>query len=247
HVLIAEDNEANQELIKIVLKRYGLSYDLAKNGLEALELFKQKRYDLILMDEQMPVMDGTEAVRKIIEYEEDKGLRHTPISALTANVIKGAKERDLLIGFDAFLGKPIVLKDLERVFATYLRQDTYVREERLHKAEQKKEKKVYGVDVTQLKKELMLTQEELLILLELFIRKMEMTLPELYEAIKLKDYKKIALKAHSIKGSSGNFRIDELRKMSTEMEQMAKSNDEVYNYEFTFEKIKRRIADIKIV
>jgi len=247
HVLIAEDNEANQELIKIVLKRYGLSYDLAKNGLEALELFKQKRYDLILMDEQMPVMDGTEAVRKIIEYEEDKGLRHTPISALTANVIKGAKERDLLIGFDAFLGKPIVLKDLERVFATYLRQDTYVREETLDNEEQKKEKKVYGVDVTQLKKELMLTQEELLILLELFIRKMEMTLPELYEAIKLKDYKKIALKAHSIKGSSGNFRIDELRKMSTEMEQMAKSNDEVYNYEFTFEKIKRRIADIKIV
>jgi len=247
HILVAEDNEANQELIKIILKRYGLSYDLAQNGLEALDLYKQNRYDLILMDEQMPIMDGTEAVREIIAYEEEKGLRHTPISALTANVIKGAKERDLLIGFDAFLGKPIVLKDLERVFTTYLRQDTYIREDIIENETEEKEQKVYGVDVTKLKKELMLTQEELLMLLELFIRKMDTTLPELQEAIEQKDYKKIALKAHSIKGSSGNFRIDELLKMSTEMEQMAKSNDKEYNYEFVFEKIKRRIEDIKIV
>jgi len=247
HILIAEDNEANQELIKIILKRYGLSYDLAHNGLEALELYKQNKYDLILMDEQMPVMDGTEAVRQIIAYEEEKGLRHTPISALTANVIKGAKERDLLIGFDAFLGKPVVLKDLERVFTTYLRQNRYTQDEKVENKADEKEQKVYGVDVGKLKKELMLTQEELLMLLELFIRKMDTTLPELQEAIEKKDYKKIALKAHSIKGSSGNFRIDELLKMSTEMEQMAKSNDELYDYSFVFDKIKKRIEAIKIV
>jgi len=248
HILVAEDNEANQELIKIILKRYGLSYDLAQNGLEALKLYKEKKYDLILMDEQMPVMDGTEAVREIIAYEEEKGLRHTPISALTANVIKGAKERDLLIGFDAFLGKPIVLKELERVFTTYLRQDTLSLYETENQAKlEHKEQKVYGVDVEKLKKELMLTHEELLMLLELFIRKMNVTLPELYKAIVEKDYKKIALKAHSIKGSSGNFRIDELLKMSTEMEHMAKLHDQEYNYESVFKDIKKRIESIKIL
>jgi signal transduction histidine kinase/CheY-like chemotaxis protein len=246
HILIAEDNEANQELIKIILKRYGLSYDLASNGFEAFELYKKKKYDLILMDEQMPVMDGTEAVRAIMEYEEKNGLRHTPISALTANVIKGAKERDLLIGFDAFLGKPIILKELERLFGTYLRQENFKTKESVEELQPQKQK-VYGVDVEKLQKELMLTQEELLMLLELFIHKMESTLPELERAIAQKDYKKIALKAHSIKGSSGNFRIEELLKMSAEMEQMAKAQDHLYNYEAVFEKIKKRIEEIEIL
>ncbi|MFA7609941.1 MAG: ATP-binding protein, partial [Sulfurimonas sp.] len=121
HILVAEDNEANQELIKILLSKYGLTFDLAKNGLEALNLYKKNRYDLILMDEQMPIMDGNEAVRNIIKYEKESGLRHTPVSALTANVIKGAKERGLKSGFDSFLGKPIEIEELERVFFNYLK------------------------------------------------------------------------------------------------------------------------------
>jgi len=246
HILIAEDNEANQELIKIILKRYGLSYDLAQNGLEALELYKQKKYDLILMDEQMPLMDGTEAVRKIIEYEEEHGLRHTPISALTANVIKGAKERDLLIGFDAFLGKPIVLKELERVFSIYLMQEAFPSKEQRETSVAKEVEQVRGIDVEKLQKELMLTHEELLMLLELFIRKMEVTLPELHDAIMQKDYKKIALKAHSIKGSSGNFRIEKLLKLSAEMEYMAKLEKEEYPYEENFTLLEARIKEIRI-
>jgi len=116
HILVAEDNEANRELIKILLSKYGLSFDVANNGKEAVDLYKQNSYDLILMDEQMPIMDGNEAVVEILKYEKQKMMQHTPVSALTANVIKGAKERGLSSGFDSFLGKPIVLKDLERVF-----------------------------------------------------------------------------------------------------------------------------------
>jgi signal transduction histidine kinase/CheY-like chemotaxis protein len=246
HILIAEDNEANQELIKIILQRYGLSYDLAQNGAQALSLYKSNKYDLILMDEQMPVMDGTEAVRQIITYEEQNGLRHTPISALTANVIKGAKERDLLIGFDAFLGKPIVLKELERVFSTYLMKDTFATSQQDEVQLESKRNKVYGIDIDKLQKELMLTYEELVMLLELFIRKMKKILPELQEAISAKEYKKIALKAHSIKGSSGNFRIEELLKLSSEMEQMAKAQETEYDYEGKFQLLSQRIAQIYI-
>ena len=246
HILIAEDNEANQELIKIILAKYGLTFDVANNGLEAYELYKSNRYDLILMDEQMPVMNGTESVQKIIEYEESQDLRHTPISALTANVIKGAKERGLLIGFDAFLAKPVVLKELERIFQAYLKVDTSMPEEEVVTQKDVKKESIEGLDAEKLSKELMLTQDELILLLRLFIKKMQTTLPQLQEAIEKRDYKKIALKAHGIKGSSGNFRIEEVLKSSSEMEQMAKNEMREYDYEAIFESIKDKIDSIKI-
>jgi signal transduction histidine kinase/CheY-like chemotaxis protein len=243
HVLVAEDNEANQELIKILLQKYGLSFDLASNGYEAFELYKLNNYDMILMDEQMPVMDGNEAIKKITEYEIKKGLRHTPVSALTANVIKGAKERGLLSGFDSFLGKPIVLKELERVFALYLKINS---SDKFKEETKDFQSCITGLDALKLKEELMLSEDELIMLLTLFIKKMKKQIPELSEAIKNRDYKKIALNAHSIKGSSGNFRIEVLQNNASEMEQMAKSKNGDYNYEEVFKIIKKRAQEIDI-
>jgi len=244
HILIAEDNEANQELIKIILAKYGLTYDLATNGLEALEFYKKRDYSLILMDEQMPEMDGNEAVAKILEYEKINNLEHTPISALTANVIKGVEEKGLLSGYDAFLGKPIVLKELERVFVSFLQFDTSAKsiefeEEEAHAIE--------GLDAQKLEEELMLTNDELVMLLSLFIKKMKTTIPELQNAIVRQDYKKIALTAHSIKGSSGNFRIESLQNSASEMEKMAKDEVSSYDYEGVCLRMKKRLASIKIV
>ena len=244
HILVAEDNEANQELIKILLMKYGLSFDLAENGLEALRLYKKNLYDLILMDEQMPIMNGNIAVKKILAYEHDNGLSHTPVSALTANVIKGARERGLLSGFDSFLGKPIVLKELERVFMSYLKLD----ELQFIQTEDKSESSaiIIGLDAEKLSEELMLTHDELIMLLGLFIKKMKKVIPDLQNAIKKHDFKKIALNAHSIKGSSGNFRIESLQVNSSEMEKMAKSENSEYDYKATFEDMKKIIDGIKI-
>ena len=248
HVLVAEDNEANQELIKIVLQKYGLSFEMAENGFEALTLFKANRYDLVLMDEQMPVMNGNEAVEKIIAYEEAKGIAHTPISALTANVLKGAKEHGLLSGFDAFLGKPIVLKELERVFSTYLKIDTSpVRTEVVEtKSRENMSERIIGLDSVKLTDELMLSEEELIMLLKLFIKKMYTTMPKLQAAIDTKDYKQIALLAHSIKGSSGNFRIKILQELSNEMEIKAKEEDRNYEYNESFTLIEKRLESIRV-
>ena len=243
HILVAEDNEANQELIKILLLKYGLTFDLASNGLEAVELYKQNKYDLILMDEQMPVMDGNEAVKKISKYEKKKGLIHTPVSALTANVIKGAKERGLISGFDSFLGKPIILKELERVFVLYLKVDG---DETKKEKEDNFQSTIVGLDAAKLKEELMLSEDELIMLLTLFIKKMKKQMPKLQNAIKMRDYKKIALNAHSIKGSSGNFRIELLQQSASEMESMAIDENSKYNYEKVFKKIKARVQEISI-
>ncbi len=244
-VLVAEDNEANQELIKILLSKYGLTFDIANNGLEAYELYQKNRYDLILMDEQMPVMDGNESVKKILEYENANGLGHTPISALTANVIKGARERGLLSGFDSFLGKPIVVKELERVFLTYLKIASGNTQEIA--LENSGSSVIQGLDTKKLTEELMLTDDELIMLLDMFIKKMKKALPKLLNAIKRKDYEKVALNAHSIKGSSGNFRIESLQNNASEMEMMAKAKNSEYDYAQTYEKIKSRVLEIKIL
>ena len=245
HVLIAEDNEANQELIKILLSKYGLTYDLAINGLEAFELYKSSNYDLILMDEQMPVMDGNEAVRQKLKYELEKELRHTPISALTANVIKGAKERGLSSGFDSFLGKPIIIKELERVFFNYLKvTDDIVADIEPIISYQNS---IEGLDYNLLSQELMLNKDEIIMLVELFIKKMAKQIPDLENAINIRDYKKIALIAHSIKGSSGNFRMERLQDITSVMESMAKEKNNDFDYESEFEKITKIVSKVRVV
>ena len=119
-ILVAEDNLANQELIKIILERYGLEYTIASNGEEALECYRSDRFDMVLMDEQMPHMNGNEATERILAFEQARGMEHTPIAAVTANVMKGSRERSIQNGYDAFLGKPIVLKEIEQLFERYL-------------------------------------------------------------------------------------------------------------------------------
>ncbi|WP_297431441.1 hybrid sensor histidine kinase/response regulator [Sulfurimonas sp.] len=247
HILIAEDNEANQELIKIILTKYGLTFDVANNGLAAFELYKTNKYDLILMDEQMPVMDGIESVSKIIEYEELHGLRHTPISALTANVIKGAKERGLLSGFDAFLGKPVILKELERLFMSYVKLDSFSIDNDAKDDDRLQNSVISGLDTQKLCKELMLSNDELVMLLTLFLKKMRTTLPDLCDAIELKQYKKIALLCHSIKGSSGNFRLELLQNIAGKMEVKAKEEDESYDFMGSYKIIKEKLDQIKII
>lgn len=232
HVLVAEDNEANQELIKILLTKYGLTYDLAQNGLEAVELFKQNSYNLILMDEQMPIMDGNEAIKQILSYEKALKLKHTPVSALTANVIKGSKERGLKSGFDAFLGKPIVAKELERVFTKYLKSP---------KLESKLE---FNVTKEELQEQLKLSEDEVAMLLGLFLKKMKTLLPELKEAINAKDYKKISNLAHNIKGSSANFRFEKLVEISSLIEKSAKLQNRDFNYEAYQKKLTKEIEKL---
>jgi CheY-like chemotaxis protein len=247
NVLVVEDNEANQELIKILLQKYGLTYDVANNGLEAYDLYRQNNnYDLILMDEQMPIMDGNKAVAKILNYEKNMGLKHTPVSALTANVIKGAKERGLKSGFDSFLGKPIVIKELEKVLNLYLKADNKNKKTDVQ-AKSGTTKTIVGLNSEMLMKELMLSFDELTLLLEMFLKKMTKLLPEFNTAIESKNLKEVSLLAHSIKGSSANFRIKFLQDLAYEVEKNAKSGEEDYDYKEAYEKMSEYVDGIKVI
>ncbi len=115
--LVAEDNPINMKLITTTLKNLGVETDTANNGLEAFNKYSMypDKYDVIFMDVQMPIMDGVEATQEIIEYEEEEELPHTPIIAVTANVLKGDKERFLGSGMDDYISKPIDKNELHRV------------------------------------------------------------------------------------------------------------------------------------
>jgi signal transduction histidine kinase/CheY-like chemotaxis protein len=128
-ILVAEDNMINQKLVKQILERYGIEVDLANNGLQAFEKIKNFRYDLILMDIQMPVMDGIEATHEIINFENEESIPHTPIVALTANALKGDRERFLEEGLDEYIAKPIENNELLFILKKFLRQAEDVIEE----------------------------------------------------------------------------------------------------------------------
>lgn len=120
-VLLVEDNKSNQLFMNIILKKLGLEFEIANDGLEAVTKFKENRYDIILMDENMPNMTGTEATKIIREIERVKNLKRTSIIALTANALVGDKQKFLDAGMDEYITKPIDKKILHKVLETLLR------------------------------------------------------------------------------------------------------------------------------
>jgi len=119
-VLVTEDNIINQKLIKRILEEHGITVELANNGLECFEKRRENNYDLLFMDIQMPVMDGIEATHEILDYEEDEEVPHIPIVALTANALKGDRERFLNEGMDEYITKPIETSELLYVLNKFL-------------------------------------------------------------------------------------------------------------------------------
>ena len=111
-VLLAEDNEINQRITLRLLQKLGYAADAVVNGKDAVDALEKRNYDLVLMDCQMPSMDGFEATA-IVRSREGKS-RHTPICALTANAMEGDRERCLAAGMDDYISKPVALDKLQR-------------------------------------------------------------------------------------------------------------------------------------
>ena len=118
-ILVAEDNPVNQRVASHMLKKLGYRCDIASNGKEAVDMLAQIPYDLVLMDCQMPDMDGYMATQSIREREDPTG-RHTPIIAMTANAMREDRARCLDAGMDGFIPKPIALEELETAVDCWL-------------------------------------------------------------------------------------------------------------------------------
>jgi len=118
-ILLVEDNELNQRLMKISLTRYNYNVTIAVNGLEGVQMFKDQKFDLILMDIMMPVMDGFEATKEIRNLEnEHPELGKIPIIAFTANTINNDREKCVQGGMDDILEKPFDINKFREILSS---------------------------------------------------------------------------------------------------------------------------------
>ncbi len=212
HILVAEDNNINQIYVTELMKQLGHTCDIANNGYEAIQHVRQKKYDLVLMDCQMPELDGLEATQRIRQLELNGTLKgHIPIVALTANAIKGDREQCLAAGMDEYLSKP-VQKD----------QIINVLEQLLNHQQENSGKTTMGeapIDARSLFKRCFGSLE----LAGALLDELELTGQERVEEIRKKaneqDAHAMALAAHSLKGATGVLCASALHELLAEIEQ----------------------------
>jgi signal transduction histidine kinase/ligand-binding sensor domain-containing protein/CheY-like chemotaxis protein/HPt (histidine-containing phosphotransfer) domain-containing protein len=203
-LLLAEDNLVNQKVARGVLKRIGFEVDVVNNGAEAIVAWESGRYHLILMDCQMPVMDGYQASREIRRREQGKG--HIPIIALTADAMKGTEQQCRDAGMDDYLTKPIDRARLDEVLQQHLTRS----------APESPADSALQSPGTALRSEDPVDWEQLMVvadgdrgfaqeLVQVFIDSGDATLRDIQLALERGDLAAVKRAAHSLKGSSANM------------------------------------------
>ena len=199
-ILLVEDNVVNQKIALRQLQKLGYAVDAAANGLEALEALSRTAYDVVLMDCQMPEMDGYEATEEIRRREGES--RHTTIIAMTDNAVEAGRERCLQSGMDDYINKPARQEDLAALLehwtsATSAKMDAA--------ADEPAPSKVIDRDVIdRLRKLTKGTCPDFLPeMIDLFIKDSPASINKMKEALRRDDTDALAQAAHSLKGSSG--------------------------------------------
>lgn len=216
-ILVAEDNPMNQEVARSILLKRGHTVTMANNGREAVELFKEQRFDIILMDIQMPEMDGFEATSIIRATEKTIG-GHIPIIAVTANAMKEDEERCLAAGMDGYISKPLRMAEL---IATVERSSFSVQ----HTVSQQQgdEKLIHSKE--QLIEEMDGDEELLKTVAKLCLENLPEHLRQVHEAVKNRDCKLLEYAAHTIKGSAKQFGATRAASIAYQLEQKGRNKD----------------------
>jgi two-component system sensor histidine kinase/response regulator len=208
-ILLVEDNAVNQRIAQRTLQKLAADVTIANNGAEALERIAETAFDAVLMDCQMPVMDGFTATRRIRELERTNGRgMRLPIIALTANVMSEDRENCIAAGMDAHLGKPMEPAQLIHCLSRYLKPDalrTEVDMTALHK--------LTGGD-TEFERELV----------ETFISSGDQCLSEIVLALNTYDFDTIGKRAHALKGASANIHASGLAAAASSVEKAARAS-----------------------
>jgi len=213
-VLLVEDNLVNQEVALAMLQRLGVSVKVAINGEDALNILQDDFFDVVLMDCQMPVMDGFEATARIRARERELGMEKMPIIALTANAIVGDREMCLSRGMDDYLSKPFTTEELQQLLARWLESENTSAVKEVDKGRAtliKIDKKV----IEQLK---VLKDGLLPRVIQLFRASSPGLLAIMQEAIHRGNADQLYKTAHSFKNSAANLGITELADRCRELE-----------------------------
>jgi PAS domain S-box-containing protein len=218
-VLVAEDNSVNQQVAVGMLARAGHGAVVAANGREALALLEREVFDLVLMDVQMPELDGFETTAAIREREKVRG-GHLPIVALTAHAMKGDAERCLAAGMDAYLAKPLEMAQLRGVLASLGKGRPS------KKAPAKAASQADGVlDEPRLLDRVGGDRQALAKLVRLFLADSRTLLSRVREAVGTGDAQQLRTAAHALKGSVANFAAPAATSAAARLQEMGERGD----------------------
>jgi two-component system sensor histidine kinase/response regulator len=220
-VLLVEDNAVNQKVAVRFLERLGCTVRVADNGVEGVKAFQDERYDIVLMDLQMPVMDGLAATQRIRELESGK--RATPIVALTANAMAGQLERCLEAGMDAFLTKPL---QFQRLRETLDRFGLGVKAGDASAEVTSTVNRTTPIDLGKLNEVTDNDPEFAHELAMTFIASCETVMEEMRAALAAHDRRALSRGAHKLKGASSNIHALMLTELAYNIESQAGAVDQ---------------------
>jgi len=232
HILVVDDTRMNLLVVENLLKKTGIKIDTAINGPDSIELAEHNAYDVILMDQRMPGMDGTEAMKEIRNLDSKLNAA-TPVICLTADVVRGAKERYIQMGFNDYLTKPIDSAELEKMLINYLPADKTEIVEKDKKTENveeseselKKALKANGVDVNV---GLSFTGDDenmYMSLLAAYAAEEGEKSENIQECYRVRDWKNYGVYVHSLKSTSKMIGASALSEIAAESETASNAED----------------------
>lgn len=233
-ILVVDDNRMNLSLMKALIKRTKMQIEIASSGAECLELTRRKKFDIILMDHMMPLMDGVETL-KALRGEVNNSNKNTTVVALTANAIAGSREMYLKYGFDDYLSKPIQADKLDELLGRLL-PDSLVKYDKIEakpKSLEKMQKAVVSEEVLDIDSEL--GMQYCLNMVDFykeamkdFCEQVREYLPQLESIFEQKDWKQYAVIAHALKGNAKNIGAVGFSDLSLQHEKAAKEGNEAF-------------------
>lgn len=248
HILLVEDSYPNQVLAKGLLGKRGHSVAVANNGQEAIEVLKQESFDLVLMDVQMPVMDGFEATRTIRQLELREKLHPQPrspmpIVAMTAHAMKGDRERCLESGMNGYLSKPIRTQELDAVLAEYFGTAAPEPQSNVQSAPQ------HAINWKEALKSVDGDFELLKVVATAFLSEAGDTQSRLSTAVQAADAATIQSLGHLLKGAVGTFGASVCQKLAEKLEAMGRQKtvagaaDVFHEFQTEFQKVRDELTD----
>lgn len=225
HVLLVEDSKVNQRVAKLLLERLGLTVDVANHGNEAVAMSETRHYDAIIMDCQMPELDGFEATQ-IIRRREAGTARHVPIIALTAHAMQQDRDECLAAGMDDYLSKPIIPDQLQQILLKYLCTASESSQTDLHdKSTQANETTILYMSKSEFNDRFGGDWELLREMIDLFLQHEPEYVAAIQSAVERNDAAALKADAHRLKGSIANFGTGLGYQLSSQLELAGKNND----------------------
>lgn len=224
NILLVEDNEQNRNLISLFLKGTKCSIDLAENGKIGLEKYKTNKYDLVLMDIEMPEMDGYTATEKIREWEKEGNLERTPVIIISAHALGEYKEEAFKRGADGFMDKPSRKKDILLLIKKYLNDVDSEKTNTENQGPESKSLQTQGV-INSAQKITLEINEDFEELIPDYLNSIENDMEEIKNSLHEDNFEQIRITGHSIKGSGGGYGFNFITEAGASIERAAKDND----------------------